>query len=80
MSDQSPGELPMHAAYLAMYAFLADRWERLPSRALGTLLSEMSLLADGGPADPAIREDWERAIGKVKNHEVDARLRFTDDG
>jgi len=80
MSDHASDELPMLEAYLTMYAFLSDRWERLPSHALATLLSDMSLLADGGPVDPAIREDWESAIRKVKNHEVDARVRFTGDG
>jgi hypothetical protein len=49
-------------AYRAMFAFLDERYSRLPSDALGQLLGEMALLEDGLPADPAIAEEWNAAV------------------
>lgn len=49
-------------AYAAMYFFLNEFWKRTKSDDLGNILGDMSLLADGSTADPAIREDWNRAV------------------
>ena len=53
--------LRQRAAYSAMYAFLADVFERTQSGDLGALLGAMSLLPDGSPVDPAVTDDWARA-------------------
>ncbi len=50
------------AAYKMMVHFLEDRYHRLPSDALGGLLGELALQADGKPADPAVDADWNRAV------------------
>ena len=54
-------------AYRMMVQFLEDRYERLPSDDLGALLGELSLSiwADGGPGDPAIKAEWDRACERV---------------
>ena len=49
-------------AYAAMYYFLEDFWKRTKSEGVGNLLSFMSLLPDGSPADPAVTNDWRRAV------------------
>jgi hypothetical protein len=50
------------AAYKMMVQFLEDRYNRLPSDELGGWLGELSLLADGKPADSAVIADWHRAV------------------
>jgi len=53
------------SAYKTMVQFLEDRYNRLPSDELGGLLGELSLLADGKPADPAVASEWQRAADRV---------------
>jgi hypothetical protein len=53
------------AAYKMMLQFLEDRYDRLPSDALGGLLGELALHSDGRPGDPAVDADWERAVDLV---------------
>jgi hypothetical protein len=53
-------------AYRMMFEFLEARYRRLPSDALGALLGEMQLAADGEPFDPAIAEEWDRLLGDVR--------------
>ena len=62
------------AAYLAMYEFLVELYERTQSDELGSLLGDLSLLADGTTADPAAWNDWLRCIEKARGGRVDARL------
>ena len=59
-------------AYLAMYHFLEERYKRLPSDSLGQLLSEMNLHIwdDGEPADPAIADNWDRAVFLAEQNPV----------
>ena len=71
MSDLSKKE-----AYLAMFAFLDAYYQLSPSDEIGGLLSNMSLLEDGVPADPAIYDDWIDAVEKVKNNQVNATLKI----
>jgi hypothetical protein len=54
-------------AYKMMFRFLEDRYFRSPSDELGALLSALSLLSDGKPADSAITTDWERAVEAVSS-------------
>ena len=49
-------------AYKTMFRFLDERYRRFPSDALGALLGEMQLAADGKPFDPAIAREWEQAV------------------
>lgn len=48
--------LTVKKTYLAMYTFLNIHFERFPSETEGKIaivMGELSLLADGGPVDPA---------------------------
>lgn len=69
-------ELTKQEAYLAMYSFLEHEYEMTKSDDIGSLLGGMSLLKDGGTADPAAWSDWENSINKVKSGEVDALLKL----
>ncbi len=57
-------------AYAAMFAFLEHRYRLTESDDLGALLGSMSLLPDGGTADPAIWDDWVTAIKESESHSV----------
>ena len=59
-----------------MFAFLDAWYKRVPSDELGSLLSYMSLLADGGTADPAVWSDWLEAVRKAISGEVDLQLKL----
>ena len=60
-------KLSVTEAYQAMYIFLQNLYERTNSDDLGGFLGEMSLLQDEKPADPAVWEDWIKAIKQLKN-------------
>ena len=49
-------------AYAAMFHFLDKIYQRTKSDDLGGLLGSMSLLSDGGTADPAIAREWNEAV------------------
>lgn len=73
-------DLNQHEAYLAMFEFLENFYERTKSDDVAVLLSSMSLLEDGQPADSAIWGDWLRCISIVKQGHTDtAVLKFVDD-
>jgi hypothetical protein len=67
-------DLTKKEAFLAMYSFLEHEYEVSKSNDIGGLLGSMSLLQDGGTADPAVMQDWENAIKKVKARKVNAFL------
>lgn len=69
-------------AYAAMFAFLEEIYGRTKSDDLGALLGGMSLLEDGGTADPALWADWQAAVRTAKKHNVslDLDLRDSDGG
>ncbi len=69
-------DLTKMEAYLAMYSFLEHEYEMTKSDDIGGLLGGMSLLQDGGTADPAAMQDWEDAIKTMRDGKVDALLRF----
>lgn len=50
-------------AYAAMFHFLDELYQRTKSDYLAVLLGSMSLLPDGGSADPAVDADWQKAVG-----------------
>ena len=66
-------------AYLAMYSFLKDHYQRTKSDEIGSLLSSMSLMRDGLPMDQACWSEWEQAIEKAVEGSVDANLEFSDE-
>lgn len=62
--------LTTREAYAAMFAFLEEIYQRTDSDELGSLLGGMTLLPDGGTADPAAWADWEAAVRKVKKRTI----------
>jgi len=69
MSSQA---LTPEQAYLAMFAFLQNYWERGRSDDIAALLGSMSLLADGKPTDRAIASDWNEAVRIAVSAKLDA--------
>ena len=69
-------EQEMRRAYLAMLAFLEAHYNRVQSDAIGSLLGDMSLLEDGGTADPAVWQEWLNACTDAEDGNVDALLRL----
>jgi hypothetical protein len=53
-------------AYLAMFRFLEQWYERTKADELGGMLGSMALLPDGSTADPAAWKDWLKAVDHVK--------------
>jgi hypothetical protein len=74
MSDKN---LTPELAYLAMYEFFYELYQRTKSDDLGVLLGSMSYLANGQTADPAIWNDWMRCITKAMTTGVDANLKLS---
>jgi hypothetical protein len=66
--------LTKREAYAAMFVFLEEIFQRTESDDLAALLGGMSLLKDGGTADPAAWADWEAAVHKVKERKVNLNL------
>ena len=69
--------LTSQQAYLAMFAFLEEEWKLTGSGEIGGLLGGMSLLSDGGPADPAVKEQWDLAVQRALAGEVDVDMKLT---
>lgn len=63
-------DLTKRQAYAAMFLFLKEVYQRTGSGDLGGLLGDMSLLSDGGTADPAMWADWEDAVRRVQEGKV----------
>ncbi|MEO1246218.1 MAG: hypothetical protein AAFX56_11110 [Pseudomonadota bacterium] len=59
-------------AYLAMFAFIEKRYRLTASDDLASFLSDMSLLFEGGTADPALQGDWKEALELARDGKVDA--------
>ncbi len=73
------GTLTTREAYAAMFAFLEEVYQRTESHDLGALLGGMSLLQDGGTADPAAWADWETAVRSVKEGDLNIDLHLRND-
>ena len=58
-------KLSEQEAYAAMFAFIEHQYTMTKSDDLGALLGSMSLLPDGATVDPAIWDDWCKAIEKA---------------
>lgn len=63
-------KLTVQQAYAAMYWYLSNLYEATRSDELGGLLGGMSLLSDNKPADPAIWDDWLKAVEKATGGEA----------
>lgn len=70
----SSENLTPELAYLAMYEFLVEWYQRTKSDELGSLLGSMSYLSDGETSDPAIWKDWMQCVTKVLADRGDAQL------
>ena len=76
--DQS---LSVQQAYLCMFEFLRQHYERGPTDEIGGLLGSLSMLADGASADPTLMSDWLDAVKRVLDAEAnggygDAQMRI----
>lgn len=69
-----PDSVTLREAYLAMYEFLVELYQRTQSDELGSLLGDLSLLPDGTTADPAAWGDWLRCIERARGGRVDVSL------
>ncbi len=78
MIDQKT-KLTLHEAYSAMYRFLVHEYEMTGSDEIGGMLGSMSLLEDGGTADPAVWSDWLQSVEKVLDGDNDIRLQIASD-
>ena len=65
-------------AYLAMFSFLEDYYNRTHSDDVGSLLSGMCFMNDGMPMDSAYWHEWKHSVQKALENEVDAEVRFSD--
>lgn len=74
--DTSNDVLTTRHAYLAMYQYLLQRFERSGFEGVGAVLGDLSLLEDGSPLDPAAWNDWLECIEKAKSSDVDTSLRL----
>lgn len=59
-------EMNFSKGYRMMYQYLDGLWDWTHDDTLGDLLSGMSLLPDGTPADPAYIGDWNSAVSLAK--------------
>jgi hypothetical protein len=62
-------KLTLIQAYKAMVSFLEDYYFRFDLHNLGDILSSISLMPDGTPADSAAWIDWLDAVKKVLEKE-----------
>lgn len=60
-----PTMLTVRQAYLVMFEFLRQHYERGPTDEIGGLLGSLSLLPDGQPADAAVQSDFDKAVAAV---------------
>ena len=75
-----PRTMDDKVAYLAMFDFLDRRYQLTQSDDIGALLGAMSLLEDGGTADPALWNDWLSSVERARTGAVDALIKLSDDG
>lgn len=74
MHDEPLAELE---SYKMTFEFLRILGERTGNDFIMGLLSSMSLLEDGLPADSSLREDWQEAIRRVQSGDSNILLRLT---
>lgn len=72
----STENLSPELAYLAMYEFFVELYQRTKSDELGSLLGGMSYLSDGETADPAVWKDWMLCVTKVLAGQANPQLKL----
>lgn len=72
-------KLSLQEAYAAMYRFLEHEYEMTGSDEIGGMLGSMSLLEDGGTADPAVWSGWIQSVEKVVAGDDDINLHISSD-
>ncbi|MEL6788608.1 MAG: hypothetical protein AAFO76_14675 [Cyanobacteria bacterium J06607_15] len=73
MNNHTENEkITVEQAYLAAYEYLLRRWEYMPERLIADELSDMSLLEDGGSADPACKSEFAEALRFVLDAEAES--------
>ena len=58
-------KLTILQAFNAMKFFLEENYKKNASDDIGSLLSDLLFLEDGGTADPAVWEDWVESITEI---------------
>lgn len=58
--DNEDDKITVKTAFAAMYLFLENEYRLTNSGEIGGLLGGMSLLVEGGTADPAVWDDLDR--------------------
>ncbi|WP_133170118.1 hypothetical protein [Kumtagia ephedrae] len=72
-------ELSREEAYAAMFAFIQQRWMRMPAvDEYAIMLGELSVVPDGSTADPASWSDWNAAVDLALAGDVDIRRKDAD--
>jgi len=61
--------LTVRQAYLAMFEYLRQYYERGQSDEIGAMLGALSLLSDGGSVDPATLDDFLHSVDVVLQEE-----------
>lgn len=57
-------------AFLAMFYYLDDVYNRTQSDDIGDICSDIQMLSNGKPADLAAWDDWEQAVEKALNTKI----------
>lgn len=67
--------LTYEEAYKAMFVFLEHMYKTTKSADIGSLLGDMSMLADGMPADNAVWPRWTEAIDQaIAGVDIDLKI------
>lgn len=69
-------KLSLQEAYKALFIFLDQKYKTTTSDDIGGMLGSMSLLEDGGTADPAVSNEWVQAVDEALSGNTDINLRF----
>lgn len=61
-------KITMEEAFKAMFVFLDNYYDRSGGGELADVLSDIQILKDGRPADPAQWNDWIIAVNSAKSN------------
>lgn len=64
-------------AYRSMYYYLQNYYQLTGSDEIGGMLGYMAILEDGSPADPAVREDWAKAVARARQDTESVKFKLT---
>jgi hypothetical protein len=78
--------MTINEAFAATYYYLLAHYNRTRNPAegssldVGTLVSDMAILEDGGTADPAAWHDWMLAVEQAREDKESIKFRFVESG